>query len=351
MLCGYVLQIFSNEDIFLQQKNSQQSRSMGILRFRRAKPGDLETCRSLIHPGLRMKAEVRRALVDIWQDFIASETVAFCLVEDLSLPHPRSIETFAAGVFVSEEFARSFLAKPQPYLSALIYEEILANRSPVLTLPQIGRANSGRGLYSVTLHFDFRQRDFSSPRMLPILAASAESGYFFRMGYRLNAYMGEVHGRQAASYLRSAGLGVIEFPDQPCAGSAGFGPDDVRPYLVFQCKEDVQPSLVHRHARFFYTPPPILGFSLAERRVLERTLLNESDAEIADDLAISFDAVKKTWRHIFERVDRVASHLIPVGEGPPDRRGREKRRHLLHYLQTHLEELRPYSANSSKRDG
>src|SRR5262249_52891949 len=122
-----------------------------------------------------------------------------------------------------------------------------------------------------------------------------------------NAYMGEVHGHQTAAYLRSGGLQVIEFPDQPCASSKGFGPDDVRPYLVFQYKEDVKPSLVHPHARFFYTPPPILGFSFAEQRVLERALLNESDAEIADDLAISFDAIKKTWRHKAARYRACAS--------------------------------------------
>ena len=80
------------------------------------------------------------------------------------------------------------------------------------------------------------------------------------------------------------------------------------------------------------TASPRIHFSAAERRLLERALLNEPDAAVA---------VLKTWRGIYERVNRRLLQLIPIGGIAGGSRGQEKRRHLLLYLRGHLEELRP----------
>ena len=79
-----------------------------------------------------------------------------------------------------------------------------------------------------------------------------------------------------------------------------------------------------------------------------RALLNESDSEIASAMTISLDAVKKTWRRAYDRVAMAAPSLLgKATAAASNRRGTEKRRHLLEYLRDHLEELRP----TSKRAG
>ena len=79
-----------------------------------------------------------------------------------------------------------------------------------------------------------------------------------------------------------------------------------------------------------------------------RALLNESDSEIASAMTISLDAVKKTWRRAYDRVAVAAPSLLgKATAAASNRRGTEKRRHLLEYLRDHLEELRP----TSKRAG
>ena len=323
-------------------------RNPGHVRFRLARSADLETCRSLLHPGLYLSAAVHRALVDIWRNLMANDALTLYVFEDAALPHPRCIEGFVAGVFVRPDFAQDFLASPRPHLTALIYEAILSNRSPVLKLREIARANSGCGLHAVTLHLDFRERDFASPRMAGVLTAAAESGRFFRAGYRTNVVFGVLYGNIAHSF-RDGGWPVLELSGATPSTSTTSTANDRQPYLVLRRKEEVPSSPLHGHMLFFHAPPPVLGFARAEQRVLERALLEQSDVAIADELGISVDAVKKTWRRIFDRVGRVMPCVIPTGNGASDARGCEKRRHLVHYLRGHLEELRPQALNSPKR--
>jgi DNA-binding CsgD family transcriptional regulator len=292
---------------------------------------------------------VRCELVGIWRNLIANDALTLCIVEDPALPHPRCIECFAASVFVAADFVQGFLANPTPHLSALVYEAILANRSPVLSLPEIARANSGFGLCALTLHFDFRERDFSSPRVPRILAAAEESARFFRAGYRINTVIGVVFGRDLANCLGSAGWPILQLPETALSRSSANAADDLQAHLVLHRKEQVPSSTLHSHALFFHASDPLMGFSRAEQRVLERALLEHSDAAIARDLGISLDAVKQTWRRAFDRVGRVLPYVIPAGNAASDTRGSEKRRHLLHYLRSHLEELRPHVSNSPKR--
>jgi hypothetical protein len=301
-----------------------------------------------VHPGLTLSAGVRDSLVDIWRTLLANEALTLCVFEDPTLPYPRCVEGFVAAVFVTAEFARDFLATPRPHLSALVYEAILANRSPVLSQREIARENSGCGLQSLTLHLDFRERDFSSPRMTRILTAAAESGRFFRAGYRMNLAFGVLYGH-IACVLRDGGWPIFKLPWAAPSACTVTAANDLQPYLVVQDKEHVPASPLHGHMLFFHAPPAVLGFSRAEQRVLERALLEESDAVIADDLGISLDAVKQTWRRAFDRVGRVMPYVIPVDTEVSDTRGCEKRRHLVHYLRGHLEELRPHVMNSPKR--
>ena len=80
-------------------------------------------------------------------------------------------------------------------------------------------------------------------------------------------------------------------------------------------------------------------------------MLNYTDAQIAVQLGVSLDAVKKSWRSIYQRIDDLAPRMFGDAAMPPHdgHRSVEKRRHLLEYLRTHLEELRPTNPQRSTR--
>jgi DNA-binding CsgD family transcriptional regulator len=177
---------------------------------------------------------------------------------------------------------------------------------------------------------------------MQVLAAGSASFFFFHNGYRIAAVINEVFGVRSAEYMTAGGFRLMEdFQKRSPQMFAGL-PADQYPYLFMLRREWVEPAAVNPLTQLFYAPAPRIGFSATERRVLERALLNESDGSIARNLGVSDDTVKKIWRNIHERVGQNAGYLLPEEHRRADgARGQEKRRHLLEYLRTHLEELRP----------
>lgn len=321
---------------------------MDLLRFRLAAENDLPICQELLHPGFRLNPTARRRLSQLWQD-IRRDTLTFVVIEDAARPHPDSIEAFGASAFVTDAFAREFTDNPSPYVSALVYEQMVEGRSPVLSQSQVRDANSSSGLNLVVLHFGLRNHDMANARTQAALQVGSAAFYFCHAGYRLKLLINEVYGAQHASYMTAGGVPL--FADFATGGNPvpADVPAEHRPFLFVQRREAIAPGAVNPNSFLFHAPRPQLGFSEAEQRVLLRALLSESDIQIAEALGVTLDTVKKTWRRAYDRVARAAPYLPGIGdnEGAVNRRGMEKRRHLLEYLRMHLEELRPYHKNAA----
>ncbi len=314
------------------------------MRYRLATPADLETFRSLLHPGFAPSLFVRNNLVDLWKALLANNSMRITLIEDPDLPTHEAIQMVGASVFLREDFAENYLKQPYPGLSAKLYEDALAEDSPVLSYKEIREANSHGGLHLLMLHFALRDPDLSHPRTQEVMFAVNTAFFFFYGGYHLKTAMQEVYGLQAAEYMKAGGFHIVDYFGAASDESSNVASLELKPYFLLLRKDDVQPSAVNPLSFLFYPMQPRIHFSSGEQRVLELALLNESDAEIAQALGVSPDAVKKTWRRVYERASRVAPHLAPPeSEGAANGvRGAEKRRHLLDFLRIHLEELRPH---------
>jgi hypothetical protein len=312
------------------------------MRFRLARPADLAAGSRFVHPGLKMSAQVRAQIVDIWRDLLA-RGVNFVVFEDPALPYPDCIEALGTSAFLKSDFFEGLLRRPKPYVSALVFEEVLAGRPPLLTQAEVRSANSDEGLHLLSLHFALRNPDLTQPRTRELLALANEAFFFFFGGYRINSAVAEVYGREQADYMQAGGFYLYEDFAGDFTSPEGPPPAAEHPYLFLLRKEDVRPSAANPLSFLFYPLAPSIYFSPAEQKLLERALLNESDDETAQGLGVSLDTVKKTWRRIYERVAREAPQVLS-GTNPQfvrTARGSEKRRHLLQYLRGHLEELRP----------
>jgi hypothetical protein len=301
------------------------------------------TCRTLLRPDLQPGAVAPNQLVSLWTELLIGGAI-FAVVDDPARPHPENIEAFGVSVFVRDDFAETFATGPRPYLSAIVYEQMLNGRSPVLSASQIREANSSAGLSLVVLHFCMRHPDMSSPRIQEVLHAGSSAFYFCHAGYQLNLLLHEVYGEQHATYMSAGGFRLLtDFKGAAISEHMDTTPAN-HPFLFIMRKEWIQPAAVHQLSFLFHAPPPRLGFSEGEQTVLLRALLNESDVQIAAALGVPLDKVKKIWRRTYQRVERVAPYLLDSVDqaGIEAHRGAEKRRHLIEYLRSHLEELRPY---------
>jgi DNA-binding CsgD family transcriptional regulator len=312
----------------------------GAFRFRLATPRDLPHCVGLLPPGCRLPPSIRRRLPEIWAGLLASDARTFPIIDNIEGEHPSNIEGFGLSVFLTDAFAEELIGTPTAYSSALFYERLVAGDKILLTREQLEAAHLGDGINVLGLHFGLRNHDLHDPRSVQVLNAGSASFYFFHSGYRIRTIIAEHFGAQAARYMERGGFRLVhDFRRISPAAFAGVPDEDV-PYFFALRREWVEPAAISPLSQLFEAQPPRIYFSASERRILERALLNESDAAIAEALGISRNAVLKTWRGIYDRVDRRLPQLIPKG-GAAGGRGQEKRRHLLLYLRAHLEELRP----------
>jgi hypothetical protein len=303
------------------------------MRFRLAEPRDFPTCRSLLNPALHLGGRVIERLPTLWRALALFGTLS--IVEDPIKPHPDSIQGFGASAFVSDQFVDGFLAARRNNLDAALHERMIDGPSPVLSEAQVAEANAGDGLSLVVLNYGLRDHDLSNPSTQRVLQLGTTAFYTLHAGYRIKTILNEVFSDEAAQYMRAGG-----FHRQDTAGSAGA--PDPAPLLFALRREWVQRGVIDPLSALFYPTPPRIGFSPAEQRVLVHALLNRSDAEVAEQLGLSLDGVKKTWRRIYDRVSRRLPYLI-ADERKSGGAGRstEKRRHVLEHVRAHPEEVRP----------
>jgi DNA-binding CsgD family transcriptional regulator len=313
------------------------------MRYRFATTADLPTCQDLVGPTLPTGPPLLAELPQLWKSLLNESPASLTVIEDPEKRYPESIEAFAACVFVDDAFLTDFLAAPSPYLSAIVYQRVLEGNSPILSASAIRDKNSGSGLNLVCLHFCLRNPDVQHPATRSVLQVANTAFFFFFAGYRINALVQEVYGARHAQYLEVGGLRLISNFGATFARGGKAPPLAEHPYLFGLRKEEISPTAFNPLSYFFHSLTPRFHFSNAAQRVLERAMLNETDAEIATRLGVSLDAVKKSWRSIYERVDEVAPRMFGSTQVRPHEghRSVEKRRHLLEYLRTHLEELRP----------
>lgn len=320
------------------------------LRFRLGTPADFARCVELLPPGFRAEGSIRQRLIDLWGQLLAGEARTFAVIEDLERRREASIAGFGLSVFVSDRFVDEFWASPRPYISALFYERMLAGGDVGLSPEQLTDANASGGINVLGLHFGMSNHDLSDPRSAQVLSAGSSAFHFFHAGYRLRTVLNEVYGANAAAYMTAGGFRLVHDFQRLAPTVFADVPAEHYPYLFMLHREWIVPAAVNTMAQLFFAPNPRIFFSASERRVLERALLNYSDAHTAQCLGVSDDGIKKTWRRIHERVELHAPFLLPeTSRMPCGSRGQEKRRHLLEYLRTHLEELRPARPAPSQR--
>jgi len=94
----------------------------------------------------------------------------------------------------------------------------------------------------------------------------------------------------------------------------------------------------------FHYREPVLRLREADQRLLLAALGGLTDEELSRKLRLTLPAVKKRWISLFERTVHARPDLFPEVDHREDgaKRSRQKRHHVLAYMRSHPEELRPF---------
>lgn len=315
------------------------------MHFRFTQPDDFHAALALVPLAYRYAPRVRDALPGLWSSLLQSGRLISGVVEDPTAAPGHQVLGVGLSVFVKDAFADAVLAQPRPYLNARPHDLLLAGDAPILSQREIAAQNAGSGLTLLPLHFCTASLDVSVPDVLRTLTAGQELFRILHSGFRVNRVVKEVVNVDLCRFMLSTGmLMATDYADQLPTLGPGALPESERPYLLTIRRSEM--PLGSPMAAMFLAAPACFAFSPAEQRVLLCALLRETDEEIAHDLGLAQDTIRKHWKSAFQRVQsHTPGFFADNGGSRPELngngRGREKRRYLLRHLQMHMEELRP----------
>jgi hypothetical protein len=310
---------------------------------------DFPACAALVPAAAGFNRQQVTALPSIWQQLHAADQLHGGVVAEPNPSGPESILAYGLTVFLEDAFLDAYLASPRPHLAAVVYEQIVAGRSPVVGAKKIPAMNAAGTLNLVILHFGMEAQAPTTERARAAVTIVQSGFRVSHLGFCVKSIVQEAYGVEQLPFFLGGGF-LLKSDYASYYAAHGIEPpsNGVRPYLMGLFSYDPESRYPGKAVTdLFQAASPRFYFSPSERRVLQHAVMDESDATIADALGVSHDAVKKVWRRVFERVAAADADLLGRLQDADRTRGKEKRRPLIQYLRYHLEELRPFARNPS----
>lgn len=269
-------------------------------------------------------ADVWRSLPALLDGLVGRDLVSLAVIESGPSREPRMLGgiSFVRPEYIAE--ARTGCST----LPNLVMRAALRKRSPFLSQKEIAVENARGALNLMNFFGIFDVVDLSNLELASLYRTSNEGHRFFHSGYFYRAMWFEIWEPHHVEELQKQGMRIDR--QLPL-------PDGKTSTLMCLTAEDALANPYARYSGYFFPPKPRFRFSCGEQRLLEYALLESSDEEVAEELHLSEDAIKKRWRSIYWKVERTDPDLLVATDS-----GAIRRRTLLRYLRQNLTELRPY---------
>lgn len=272
--------------------------------------------------------------IEIWKALARSPSFTAAVIVNEALGSvPRTVG-FGASVFVQERFIDHELSDPRPGLNARVLASIDSGKSVVLSESELRLANTNGSLDSLILYGSWRS-DVLSPEAVHEVCACLAFSYIDRhQGYHLNRLITETVGHEERIAL-GASLVWRTLKDF----------DELSKHartLWVVTREDSLAVKANIINPLFIHKVPVLGLRDADQQLLMAAIGGLTDEELSLKLGLTLSTVKKRWISIFERTIDARPNLFPaIKLSSGQKRGRQKRHHVLAYVRLHPEELRP----------
>jgi hypothetical protein len=319
------------------------------LRWRTLQPKDVPACAEIVasHPviGPRYGATIKH-LARAWHSLLGSEAMTTAVFEEVVRDRVHIVGV-GVGLFVHDEFVRELKTPPQFWVGPELIKRVLKGASPALSDRQVREANSDGGLNELVWETIALERLAKRTDLYHLMGRAyieIHRGYRFkemitsqaespeRLQWAVDAG-GLFWEPKSAKYVKSLKQSGEEFAGKPHVVG-------ITRELEFERPGSWIGVLFDYHA-------PRIWFSPAEQRLLRAAISSrtETNPVLAKKLGVSLPAVKKLWLSIYARVAQQAPEVMagPDKSGDERKRGVEKKRRLLAYVEEHPEELRPVS--------
>jgi hypothetical protein len=296
---------------------------------------DLIDCLSVNPARLGGELVGRTRAIKIWKALIRFPAWTSGVIE---APRPiggHRIVGFGGDVFVSRAFAEAEISEPRPGLNSRLIASIESGETAVLNESEIRAGNTKGGLDIAILYGSWRRHVLNPAGVSEVCTALAARFLEMRQGFQVNRIVTEtVNAQETSQYLATHAWREIAKFDQPGGESRS---------LMVMTRDDAMAVAASFINPLFHYRKPALPLRQTDQKLLLAALGGLTDEELSRKLRLSLPAVKKRWISVFERTIPVRPDLFPEVAGRSDgaKRSRQKRHHILTYMRTHPEELRP----------
>lgn len=312
----------------------QSASTLGAF-WRDLRDEDLVECLELDQAHIGEELVGRARAVEIWKRLIRARAFNSTVMEATRPPQGHRIVGFGAAVFVTPAFADAEISDPRPCLTSRIIASLDSRRSVVLSEAELRSGNSKGGLDMVVLYGSWRRDKLDSDGASEVATALAVRFLEQHAGYRFSRLLLETAGPEETAMIEGmrAWRAVRRFEET--------GPA-TRTFWVIT-RQDARNFTGSLANPLFHYAEPVLTLRDADQQLLVAALSGMTDEELSAKLSVSLTAVKKRWLSIFERTIDKRPDLFPEVDLQKDdqKRGRQKRHHVLAYMRRHPEELRP----------
>lgn len=311
---------------------------MSIIRCRRINHRDIDTLPDQLHqlrcwygPDLLNAQYIPTLFSLINEGALASVLVERCDSEQGT--EGNTLLGFGVTGFLDLALARDLVNSSQPLPLGEHLYHLEQQGSPCFLRPaQQALCNGADGLAQVFLHF-------YTPHQGPDTSATQQAIKLMYDSFRISQ-CGH-HTRLLLHPKPSADTGLLD-----SLIAHGYSTIDANPNIIFFDLDKLKETPFHPLVMVIRTALPRLGFTQAEKDLLSHALFSRSDEELALDLQLSIETVRKRWRNIYQRFsDHPEIQLFGNEQSPAENktRGRGKRPLVIQYISDHLEEIRPFS--------
>ncbi len=316
------------------------------LRARSVQPGDGQIISAMMQRITPMHAELLERLPKVIDYLAEEEAVIGTIVETITGrgSKPKMVGSTVLA-FVANTVAEDYHNSPFPALSSFLLRQVSqTDIGPFLNRRAQAEGNTGDGMQQVILEFAVDPMDMSHPEFGAVMNELYSAHFQFERGFNVRSVFVEANSA-LEPLITGTGLRPIKYLDLEGNNENIVIPPNVgtkRGYYKIRREEmkSLPPSCAAAILMTYMAPT--FRFTPSEQRLLKRAIEGKTDEQIAEATGVSRDAVKQTWRNIYDHVLEVMPEILDDGEEQASGRGSEKRRHIIAHVRNNLQELKPH---------
>lgn len=306
---------------------------------RKLQASDFSRCWPLYFARSRFSDRESHQIGRAWKFLMASRSMQGSLIYDADTPGGE-IRAFGASMFMRRDWIEALKKDPCPYsfVQSLINFESID--SPILSEQEIAADNAGAGLTLITAMHGLAP--YKPPSLIEVGGSLVSAYQSVHRGFHLREAIGEVYGLRELEFCTQSGSWIefSRYENFYWRSSEALPAETEQPILMTATRSSC--ALATPLWCMFDFSAPVLDLSRRQKHVLALAVEGMSNSAIGEALKLRPASVHNCFRGAWAKLSQHPTYQRMIDRPKRATIGNWRRAQLLHVLEHHMEELRPW---------